>query len=62
MKRENLLLPPVLKYAKSTGVLATRLAVYQASKELEESMREWYEDYRIRRLKTYERARRIVLD
>lgn len=63
MNRNNLLLPDSLaKYPKSTGVLATKLAVQQASKELEDSLRDWFEQDRIRKLKTYEAAMRYVLD
>jgi N-acetyl-beta-hexosaminidase len=63
MHRNNLLLPDCLKkYPKSTGVLATRLAVQEASRELEDVLRDWFEKDRIRRLKTYEAALRYVLD
>jgi len=62
MKRENLILCGPLRYAKSTGVLLTKEAVRAAEKELSDGLRDWFEEHRIRRLKTLEVARRIVLD
>jgi hypothetical protein len=62
MKRENLILPPVLKDAKSTGALLTEESLRKASEELEEGLREWFEEHRKRKLRMWERAKRIVLD
>jgi hypothetical protein len=45
-----------------TGVLDTAEKERLAEKEIGEGLREWFEQDRLRRIKTYEAAKRIYLD
>jgi prophage antirepressor-like protein len=62
MKRENLILPAVLRQIRSTGVLNTTEKVRQASEELRAATAPAFEEFRISRQKSLEESTRTFLD